>query len=179
MASDFDDAILDAYVRGEEVTEEALKKAIRKGTLENRIVPCLCGSSVKNKGVQRLLDAIVDYLPSPSDVPPVQGVMVDSEEPAARRPSDDEHFSALAFKVTTDPYVGRLTYFRVYSGTLKNRSYIYNATKKKTERIQRLLRMHANHREDVDEVVTGDIGATVALKYTSTGDTCDEAHPIT
>ncbi len=178
-ASDFDDAILEAYLGGEEVSPEALTRALRKGTLANEIVPVMCGSSSKNKGVQRLLDAIVDYLPSPLDIPPVEGTGVTGTEKVLRKVSDDEPFSALAFKVTTDPFVGRLTYFRVYSGTLGVRSYVYNASKKKTERIQRILLMHANHREDVDAVVAGDIAATVALKFTGTGDTlCDERYPL-
>ncbi len=177
-ASDFDERILESYVKGEEVPVETLVAAIRKGTIENKVVPCLCGSSFRNKGVQRLLDAIVSYLPSPSDVPPVIGV--DPEGNAtSRKPSDDEPFCALAFKVMTDPFVGRLTYFRVYSGTLTTRSYAFNTIKGRNERVQRILLMHANHREDVEVVSTGDIVATVALKFTTTGDTlCDEKHPI-
>ncbi|HHW18393.1 MAG TPA: elongation factor G [Firmicutes bacterium] len=178
-ASDYDDAILEAYLQGEEIPVATLKKALRKGTLQNKIVPCFCGSSFKNKGVQKLLDGIVDFLPSPLDVPPVEGEIPGTGEKTTRAASDEEPFSALAFKVMTDPYVGRLTYFRVYSGVLNNRSYVFNATKGKTERIQRLLLMHANHREDVEEASTGDIVATVALKFTTTGDTlCDEKHPI-
>jgi elongation factor G len=178
-ASDFDDSILEAYVGGSEVSEDSIKKALRKGTIENSIVPCLCGSSFKNKGVQRLLDAIVDYLPSPLEVPPVEGLSMDGAKVLSRKPSDEEPFSALAFKVMTDPYVGRLTYFRVYSGTMTTRQYVFNSSKGKNERIQRILLMHANHREDVEVVSTGDIVATVALKFTATGDTlCDEKHPI-
>ncbi len=178
-ASDFDDTILEAYVGGQEVSPEALRDALRKGTLTNKIVPVLCGSSFRNKGVQKLLDAIVDFLPSPLDVPPVEGMTLSGDKKLVREVSDQEPFSALAFKVTTDPFVGRLTYFRVYSGSLRVRSYVHNSTKGKTERIQRLLLMHANHREDVEAVVTGDIAATVALKFTATGDTlCDEKHPI-
>ena len=178
-ASDFDDDILEKYLAGEEIGVEALKGALRRGTLKNAIVPVLCGSSFKNKGVQKLLDAIVDFLPSPVDLPPVEGEVPGTGEKAQRKPSDDEPLCALAFKVMTDPYVGRLTYFRVYSGSVTTRSYVYNSAKGKVERIQRLLLMHANHREDVDEVLTGDIAATVALKFTTTGDTlCDEKHPI-
>ncbi len=178
-ASDFDDAILELYLQGEEVPADMLIRALRKGTIGNKIVPCFCGSSFKNKGVQRLLDGIIDFLPSPLDVPPVEGLVPGEDEVAIRKPSDDEPFCALAFKVMTDAYVGRVTYFRVYSGVLTNRSYVYNATRNKSERIQRLLLMHANHREDVEAVSTGDIVATVALKFTVTGDTlCDEKDPI-
>ncbi len=178
-SADFDDSILESYVSGDEVSQESIKKALRKGTILNKIVPCLCGSSFRNKGVQRLLDAIVDYLPSPLDVPAIEGISVDGSKVEFRKPSDDEPFCALAFKVMTDPYVGRLTYFRVYSGTLTTRSYVYNSSKGRNERIQRILLMHANHREDVEVVSTGDIVATVALKFTTTGDTlCDEKHPI-
>jgi len=175
----FDDQILEDYLEGKEVSSELLKSALRKGTLQNKVVPCLCGSSLRNKGVQKLLDAVVDFLPSPLDIPPVEGEVPGTGEKTVREPSDDAPFSALAYKVMTDPYVGKLTYFRVYSGTLTSRSYVYNATRRKAERIQRLLLMHANHREDVDMVATGDIAATVALKFTTTGDTlCDEHHPI-
>ncbi|HHY12315.1 MAG TPA: elongation factor G [Firmicutes bacterium] len=178
-AADFDDDILEAYLQGEEVPVQSLIKAIRKGTLENKIVPCFCGSSFRNKGVQTLLDGIIDYLPSPLDVPPIEGQVPGKNETVIRKPIDDEPFCALAFKVMTDPYVGRVTYFRVYSGVLTNRSYVYNATRGKNERIQRLLVMHANHREDVEAVSTGDIVATVALKHTVTGDTlCNEKNPI-
>ncbi|MGI6643044.1 MAG: elongation factor G [Bacillota bacterium] len=178
-ASDFDDTILEAYVGGQEVSAEALINALRKGTLANKIVPVFCGSSLRNKGVQRVLDGVVDFLPSPLDIPPVEGTSPSGDKKLVRQVSDQEPFSALAFKVTTDPFVGKLTYFRVYSGSLKVRSYVYNSTKGKMERIQRLLLMHANHREDVEAVVTGDIAATVAMKLTTTGDTlCDEKHPI-
>ncbi len=178
-AADFDDDVLEAYFHGKDVSVSSLIKAIRKGTLENKIIPCFCGSSFKNKGVQTLLDGIIDYLPSPLEVPPIEGEVPGKNERAVRKPSDNEPFSALAFKVMTDPYVGRVTYFRVYSGVLKNRSYVYNATRGKNERIQRLLVMHANRREDVQVVSTGDIVATVALKHTVTGDTlCDEKNPI-
>ncbi len=178
-ASDFDDSILEAYVGGQEVSVQQLTRALRKGTLANRIVPVLCGSSFRNKGIPKLLDAIVDFLPSPLDIPAVEGTTLQGDQKLVREVSDDEPFSALAFKVTTDPFVGRLTYFRVYSGSLSVRSYVHNATKGKTERVQRLLLMHANHREDVESVATGDIAATVALKFTTTGDTlCDEKEPI-
>lgn len=178
-ASDYDERILEAYLAGEEISPELLRSALRKGTLQNGIVPVMPGSSFRNKGVQNLLDAVVYYLPSPVDIPPVEGQLPGSDEVITRKASDDEPFSALAFKVMTDPYVGRLTYFRVYSGSITTRSSVYNATKGKTERIQRLLLMHANHREDVDEALAGDIVATVALKHTTTGDTlCDEKHPI-
>jgi len=178
-ASDFDDSIAEAYLEGKEVSAESLRAALRKGTLANAIVPVMAGSSFKNKGVQKLLDAIVDYLPSPLDIPPVEGEVPGKNRCETRAPSDKEPLCALAFKVMTDPYVGRLTYFRVYSGSLSTRSYVYNASKGKSERIQRILLMHANHREDIEEAMTGDIAATVALKYTTTGDTlCDEKHPI-
>jgi len=179
IAADFDDDILEAYLQGEEIEVSKLKKALRKGALQNKIIPCFCGSSFRNKGVQKLLDGVIDFLPSPLDVPPVEGEIPGKKETTTRKPSEEEPFCALAFKVMTDPYVGRLTYFRVYSGVLTNRSYVYNATKGKLERIQRLLLMHANHREDVEEVGAGDIAATVALKHTTTGDTlCDQKHPI-
>jgi len=178
-AADFSEDVLEAYLAGSSISEQVLLSALRKGTLAMKIVPVLCGSSLRNKGVQKLLDAVVDFLPSPLDIPPVAGEVPATGEVVLRKPSDDEPFTALVFKVAVDPYVGRLTYFRVYSGYLTNRSYVYNATRGKTERISRLLRMHANHREDIDEVRTGDIAATVALKFTFTGDTlCPEEHPI-
>lgn len=178
-ASDYDETVLELYLAGEDLPAELLKKALRKGTLQNEIVPVFVGSSFKKKGVQTLIDAIVDYLPSPADVPPVEGQIPGTDVKEIRGVSDDEPFSALAFKVMTDPYVGRLTYFRVYSGSVSTRSYIYNATKGKNERIQRLLLMHANRREDLEEAATGDIVSTVALKFTTTGDTlCDEKHPL-
>ncbi len=176
--ADVDETIMEKYLDGEEVTEEEIKRALRKGTLELKITPVICGSSFKNKGVQLLIDAIVDYLPSPLDVPPVKGVTPDGVE-VERRASDDEPFSALAFKVMTDPFVGQLTYLRVYSGVLSAGSYIYNSTKDKKERIGRLLKMHANKREEIKDVRAGDIAAAVGLKYTLTGDTlCDESNPI-
>lgn len=178
-AADFSEDVLEAYLGGSEVPEDLLLKALRSGTTAMKIVPVLCGSSLRNKGVQKLLDAIVDFLPSPLDIPPVAGEVPQTGEAVVRRPSDDEPFTALVFKVAVDPYVGRLSYLRVYSGVLSSRSYVYNATRGKTERISRLLRMHANHREDVEEVRTGDIAATVALKYTFTGDTlCPEDRPV-
>lgn len=179
VAADFDDNILEAYLHGAEVPAGPIAKALRKATLENKAVPCFCGTSLRNKGVQTLLDGIIDYLPSPLDVPPIEGQIPGTDQTVVRKPSDDDPFCALAFKVMTDPYVGKVTYFRVYSGVLRNRSYVYNASRGKNERIQRLLLMHANHREDVEAVSTGDIVATVALKHTFTGDTfCDEKHPI-
>ncbi len=177
--SEYDDELMMKYLEGEEITAEEIKKVIRKATIDGKITPVLCGSAYKNKGVQPLLDAIVDYLPSPIDIPPVKGVSVDGDETLERYSSDDEPFSALAFKIVTDPYVGKLAYFRVYSGTLKSGSYIYNATKGKKERIGRILQMHANKRQEIDEVFAGDIAAIVGLKNTTTGDTlCDENHPI-
>ncbi|HHV53934.1 MAG TPA: elongation factor G [Firmicutes bacterium] len=174
-----DEELLQRYLEGGEISPSELRRALRRACIAGQLVPVLCGSSFKNKGVQPLLDAIVDYLPSPLDLPPVEGVVPRTGEPAARRPDDEESFTALAFKVQTDPFVGRLCYFRVYSGRVKAGSYVYNATRDRKERFGRLVRMHANHREDVDEVVTGDIAAAVGLKDTSTGDTlCDEAHPI-
>ncbi|MCX7771373.1 MAG: elongation factor G [Proteobacteria bacterium] len=176
--SDIDDTIMEKFLEGHEVTIQELKTAIRNGTLSLKIVPVLCGSAFKNKGVQPLLDAVVDYLPSPLDIPPVQGKTPDGKD-AQRLVSDDEPFSALAFKIMTDPYVGQLTYFRVYSGRLESGSYVYNASKDKKERIGRLLKMHANKREDIKEVLAGDIAAAVGLKFTTTGDTlCDENNPI-
>jgi len=177
--SEFDDELMMKYLEGEEITPEEIKKVIRKATIDGKITPVLCGSAYKNKGVQPLLDAIVDYLPSPIDIPPVKGVSVDGDETLERHSSDDEPFSALAFKIVADPYVGKLAYFRVYSGSLKAGSYIYNATKGKKERIGRILQMHANKRHEIDEVFAGDIAAIVGLKNTTTGDTlCDENHPI-
>ncbi|GMT48349.1 MAG: elongation factor G [bacterium] len=175
--SDIDEVIMEKYLNGEDVSEEEIRRALRKGTLELKITPVICGSSFKNKGVQQLIDSIVDYLPSPIDVPPVTGVTPDGKE-VLRKASDDEPFAALAFKVMTDPFVGQLTYLRVYSGVLAAGSYIYNSTKDKKERIGRLLKMHANKREEIKDVRAGDIAAAVGLKYTLTGDTlCDEDNP--
>lgn len=177
--ADFNDEIMEKYLEGEDISEEEIVKAIRKATIETKITPVLCGSAFKNKGVQPLLDAVVDFLPSPIDIPPVKGIDPKSGEEIERKSDEKEPLSLLAFKIMSDPYVGRLTYFRVYSGTLKAGSYAYNSTKGKTERIGRLLRMHANKREDVDVVYAGDIAAAIGLKYTTTGDTlCDEKAPI-
>ncbi|HEC97024.1 MAG TPA: elongation factor G [Nitrospirae bacterium] len=176
--ADIDEAIMEKYLNGEDVSEEEICRALRKGTLELKLTPVICGSSFKNKGVQHLIDCIVDYLPSPVDVPPVKGVTPDGKE-VYRKASDDEPFAALAFKVMTDPFVGQLTYLRVYSGVLAAGSYIYNSTKDKKERIGRLLKMHANKREEIKDVRAGDIAAAVGLKYTLTGDTlCDEDNPV-
>ncbi len=172
-----DDALLEKYFAGEEISVDELKKAIRKATCELKIFPVLCGTSLRNRGTQMLLDAIVDYMPSPLDVPPIKGV-VDGKE-VVRHSDEKEPFSALAFKIATDPYVGGITFIRVYSGKLAAGSYVYNATSGKKERVGRILHMHANSREDCDEVYAGDICAVVGLKDTTTGDTlCDEAHPI-
>ena len=177
--AEFDDELMVKYLEGETIPVEDIKVALRKGTLSAKITPVLCGSSFKNKGVQLLLDAVVDYLPSPLDVPPVTGIVPGGEEEINRQPADSEPFAALAFKIMADPYVGKLAFFRVYSGTLKTGSYVLNSTKNKRERVGRILRMHANHREDIDEVMTGDIAAIVGLKDTSTGDTlCEEKNQI-
>ncbi|MCR3922904.1 MAG: elongation factor G [Firmicutes bacterium] len=174
-AAEFDEDLMMRYLDGEEISEEQLRAALRKGTCAVQIVPVLCGSSYKNKGVQPMLDAVIHYLPSPLDVPPMHGMIADTEEEVVREASDDAPFAALAFKIMTDPYVGKLTFARVYSGTLDSGSYVYNSTKGKRERIGRVLRMHANHREDIKEIATGDIIAIVGLKNTTTGDTlCDE-----
>jgi len=176
--ADIDENIMEKYLGGEEITPEEIKSALRKGTVTMRLTPVICGSAFKNKGVQLLLDAIVDYLPSPLDVPPVKGITPDGVE-VERKASDDEPFSALAFKVMTDPYVGQLTFLRVYSGVLSAGSYVYNSTKNTKERIGRLLKMHANKREEIKEVRAGDIAAAVGLKDTLTGDTlCDDKNPI-
>jgi elongation factor G len=180
--ADYDDELMEAYLAEEEVSPERIKKALRQATLDIKVTPVLCGSSFKNKGVQPLLDAVLDYLPSPLDVPPVVGIepTKDGEGLQAERPADDSApFAALAFKVMADPYVGKLTYFRVYSGTLKAGAKIMNATTDRTERVGRILEMHANHREERDEIFAGDIVAGVGLKQTSTGDTlCEPAAPI-
>ena len=175
----FDEELMVKFLEGKEIPIEEIKQALRKGTLSAKITPVLCGSAFKNKGVQMLLDAVVDYLPSPLDLPPVVGTVQGGIEEITRKADDHEPFSALAFKIMTDPYVGKLAFFRVYSGTLKAGSYIINSTKNKRERVGRILRMHANHREDIDMVQTGDIAAVVGLKDTSTGDTlCDEKNLI-
>ncbi len=179
VVSQFDENVLEKYVGEEEITAQDLQTAVRAATLSGAVVPVLCGSAFKNKGVQTLLDAVVDYLPSPVDIPPVQGADMKTDEPVERAPSDDAPFSALAFKIMSDPYVGKLTYFRVYSGTLSAGSPLLNATKDKKERVGRILQMHANHREDKEGVFTGDIVAAVGLKNTTTGDTlCDPSKPI-
>jgi elongation factor G len=178
-AADVDDTLMEKYLEGEPITAEEIVRAVRRGTLQNKIVPVTCGSSFKNKGVQPLLDAIVDYLPSPIDIGAVKGTNPRTGAPEARYPSDNEPFTALAFKIMSDPFVGKLTYFRVYSGTLSKGSYVYNASKDKKERIGRIVRMHANHREDVEVVYAGEIAAAVGLNETTTGDTlCDEKAPI-
>ena len=174
-AADFDDAIMEKYLEGEEPTKEELRAAIRKGTLAVQLVPVVCGTSYRNKGVQKLLDAIVDYLPSPTDVPPVTGIDPNTGEEVLRHASDDEPFSALAFKIMTDPFVGKLAFIRSYSGTVEAGKTLINAGKGHRERLGRILQMHANHREDIDTVYAGDIAAVVGLKNTTTGDTlCDE-----
>ena len=178
-AADCDENIMMKYLDGKEVTEAEIRSAIRSGTLSLKVVPILCGSAFRNKGVQPMLDAVVDYLPSPLDIPPVTGVEPGTTKPAERPAKDDAPFSALAFKIMTDPFVGTLTFFRVYSGTLNSGASIYNSTKSKRERIGRLLKMHANKREEIKEVYAGDIAAAVGLKTATTGDTlCDENKPI-
>ena len=175
----FDDEIMEMYLEGQEIPSKKIRTAIRKATCAVEMVPVTCGSSYRNKGVQKLLDAIVDYMPAPTDVPAIVGTHPKTDEEEDRRPGDDEPFAALAFKIMTDPYVGRLTFFRVYSGKLTAGSSVLNATKGKRERMGRILQMHANHREDIDTVYAGDIAAVVGLKNTTTGDTlCDESHPI-
>ena len=174
-----DDEIMEKFLEGEEPTIEELKAAIRRATIAGKLNPVLCGTSYRNKGVQPLLDAVVDYLPSPLDIPPVSGVDKNTGEPAERIASDDESFSALAFKIMVDPFVGKLAFVRVYSGVLTAGSYVYNSTKGKRERVGRIVRMHANHREEVDEVRAGDIVGIVGFKDTTTGDSlCDEKKPI-
>ena len=175
----FDDEIMEMYLEGQEIPTAKIRAAIRKATCAVKMVPVVCGSSYRNKGVQKLLDAIVDYMPAPTDVPAIKGVNPRTDEEEERKSSDEEPFAALAFKIMTDPYVGRLSFFRVYSGTLTTGSSVLNATKGKRERMGRILQMHANHREDIESVYSGDIAAVVGLKNTTTGDTlCDEKHPI-
>ncbi len=174
-----DEDLMIKYLEGEELTVEEIVGAIRKATIGVKMIPVLCGSAFKNKGVQLLLDAVVDYCPSPKDIPPVHGIIPNTDEEQYRQADDQEPFSALAFKIMTDPYVGKLAFFRVYSGTMKAGSYIYNSTKGKRERLGRILQMHANHRQEIDEVHAGEIAAAVGLKDTTTGDTlCTEEHPI-
>mgnify|MGYP000869924768 FL=1 len=174
-----DDELMEKYLGGEELTEEEIRGAIRKATIACEMTPVTCGTSYRNKGVQPLLDAIVDYMPAPTDIPPIAGVNPDTGEEDHRPASDSAPFSALAFKIMTDPFVGKLAFFRVYSGTLNSGSYVYNATKDSKERIGRILQMHANNRKEIDIVYSGDIAAAVGLKNTTTGDTlCDENNPI-
>ena len=175
----FDDSIMEDYLEGKEIAQDRIRKAIRQATIENEMVPITCGTSYRNKGVQKLLDAIVDYMPAPNDVPAIKGTNPKTDEEEDRHPSDDEPFSALAFKIMTDPYVGRLSFFRVYSGHLTTGSSVLNSVKNQKERMGRILQMHANHREDIEEVWAGDIAAAVGLKNTTTGDTlCDEKAPV-
>ena len=175
----FDDEIMEMYLDGKEIPTAKIRAAIRKATVAVEMVPVVCGTSYRNKGVQKLLDAIVDYMPAPTDIPAIEGINPKTDEEDKREPSDDEPFSALAFKIMTDPYVGRLSFFRVYSGTLNTGSSVLNSTKGVRERMGRILQMHANHREDIETVYSGDIAAAVGLKNTTTGDTlCDEKHPI-
>ena len=175
----FDDEIAELYLDGQEVSQEKIRAAIRKATIANEMVPVTCGTSYKNKGVQKMLDAIVDYMPCPTDVPAIKGVNPNTEEEEERPSTDDAPFSALAFKIATDPYVGRLSFIRVYSGTLNTGTQVLNSTKKQKERIGRILQMHANHREDIETVYSGDIAAVIGLKNSTTGDTlCDESTPL-
>ncbi|MBW9170002.1 elongation factor G [Clostridium estertheticum] len=177
--AELDENLMMKYLDGEEISEEELKAALRKGVLNNEIVPVICGSSYKNKGVQMMIDAVIEYMPSPLDIPNVKGQDIDTAEPLERHPSDDEPMAALAFKIATDPFVGRLCFTRVYSGIMKTGTYVLNANKGKKERIARLVKMHANHREEVDELRAGELGAIIGLKNTTTGETlCDEDNPI-
>jgi elongation factor G len=177
--SSHDDELMEKYIGGEELTNDEIKAAIRKSTIAIQIIPVICGSAFKNKGVQNLLDAVIDYMPAPTDIPPIKGIDTDTEAEIERKASDEEPFSALAFKIMTDPFVGQLCFFRVYSGVLNSGSYVYNSTKGKRERIGRILKMHANKREEIKEVYAGDIAAAVGLKYTTTGDTlCVEDKPV-
>ena len=174
-----DEELLDKFLEGEEISVNELKKALRKATIDNEIVPILCGTAYRNKGVQMLLDAIIEYMPAPTDVPNIKGVNPDTDEEDERPSSDDAPFAALAFKIATDPFVGKICFFRVYSGTLAKGSYVLNSCKNKRERMGRILQMHANHREDLDMVYSGDIAAAVGLQNTTTGETlCDEKAPI-
>ena len=177
--ADQDEEVMMKYLEGEELTEQEINKCIRTATLNVKIIPVTCGSSYKNKGVQQLLDAVIEYMPSPIDVPAIKGVSIDGEEEVERPPDDNGPFSALAFKIMSDPFVGKLCFFRVYSGRLSAGSYVLNSTKNKRERIGRILQMHANHREEISEVFSGDIAAAVGLKDTTTGDTlCDDNNPV-
>jgi elongation factor G len=177
--SETDDDLMEKYIAGEDPTVDELKKAMRKACIACDLTPVFCGSAYKNKGVQKLLDGVVDYMPAPTDIPAISGVVPDSEEPVQRHSSDTEPFAALAFKIMNDPYVGKLAFFRVYSGVLDSGSYVYNSVKNKKERIGRILQMHANHREEIGKVYAGDIAAAVGLKFTTTGDTlCVEDHEV-
>lgn len=177
--AELDEELMEKYFAGEEITVDELKAAIRKATIAVEFYPVLCGSAFKNKGVQLMLDAVIDYLPAPTDIPAIKGTIPDTEEEVERHASDDEPFAALAFKVMTDPFVGKLTFFRVYSGVLESGSYVQNSTKGKRERIGRILQMHANHREEISKVFAGDIAAAVGLKDTTTGDTlCDDKNLV-
>jgi len=174
-----DDDLMEAYLNGDEIAADKLKAALRKACIETTITPVFCGSAYKNKGIQKLLDGVVAYLPAPTDIPAIKGIIPDTNADTERKASDSEPFSALAFKIMNDPFVGKLAFFRVYSGTLNAGSYVHNSTKDKKERMGRILQMHANHREDVTEVHAGDIAAVVGLKFTTTGDTlCDEKHEV-
>lgn len=177
--SDVDDTLLEKYLEGKEISADEIRTVLRRATIDLKIIPVLCGSAFKNKGVQKLLDSVVDFLPSPIDSPDIEAHHIGLNDIVKRRISEDEHFTALAFKIMTDPFVGKLTFFRVYAGSLKSGSYIYNSISGKKERISRLLQMHANHREEISEVKAGDIAAAVGLKYTRTGDTlCAEEDPV-
>ena len=174
-----DEELFNKYCEGEEISIEELKEALRKATIANKIVPVVCGTSYKNKGVQKLLDAVVDYMPAPTDVPAIKGIDPDTNEECERKSSDEEPFSALAFKIMTDPYVGKLCFFRVYSGHITTGTNVFNSSKGKYERFGRVMQMHANDRSDIDEMYSGDIAAVVSTKYTTTGDTfCDDKHPV-
>ncbi len=177
--SEINEELMMKYLEGEEPTQQEIKDALRQGTIAVKINPVICGSSYKNKGVQLMLDAVIDYMPSPLDIPPIEGILVDGEEKTVRHSDDKEPFAALAFKIMVDPFVGKLAFFRVYSGVAESGSYVYNSTKGKRERIGRIVQMHANHREEIKEVFSGDIAAAVGLKDTTTGDTlCDEDHAV-
>ena len=174
-----DDELMDKFFNDEEITIDELKKALRRATINNEIVPVVCGTSYKNKGVQKLLDAIIDYMPAPTDIEAIRGINPDTDEEEVRHSSDNEPFSALAFKIMTDPFVGKLCFFRVYSGSVSTGTNVYNSSKNKKERFGRILQMHANDRSDLEVCYAGDIAAVVSTKYTTTGDTfCDEAHPV-
>ena len=177
--AELDEDLMEKYLDGGEITEEEIHAVIRKGVINNEIVPVVCGSSYKNKGIPQMIDAIVDYMPSPIDIPPIKGTIPNTEEEAERPSDDSAPMSALAFKIATDPFIGKLAFTRIYSGVMKSGTYVYNSNKGKRERIGRLVKMHSNHREEVEELVSGDLGAIVGLKETTTGDTlCDEDNPI-